>query len=341
MFFIKFSSYFVDIYTEAKEDDVMWFENYDLDSIVTPVKVKILKRILKEVGYNPKKSKYLIKGFSKGFSIGYEGRRHGMQQTAPNLPIKVGSEKDLWNKVMKEVRLKRYAGPYEEPPFKDFIQSPIGLVPKDSGKDTRLIFHLSYPRNSNDEKIKSVNQCIPNHKCSVKYPDFLEAIELCQKAGKFCYSSKSDVKSAFRNLPLMVKDFCLLLMKAKNPKDGRTYWFVEKCLPFGSGSSCKIFQELSDAISFVITKRTNKENVNYLDDFLFIAFLKECCNFQVNSFIEFCKEINFPVAIEKTVWAEQIIVFLGLLIDNINQVICVPADKVVKARDMINASVEK
>ena len=47
---------------------------------------------------------------------------------------------------MKEVKLGRYAGPFPTIPYEeDFIQSPIGLVPKDQGCDTRLIFHLSYP----------------------------------------------------------------------------------------------------------------------------------------------------------------------------------------------------
>ena len=46
--------------------------------------------------------------------------------TAPNLKLTVGNETILWNKVMKEVKAKRYAGPFTE----DFIQSPIGLVPK-------------------------------------------------------------------------------------------------------------------------------------------------------------------------------------------------------------------
>ena len=47
---------------------------------------------------------------------------------------------------MKEIAEKRMAGPFEDIPFEHFIQSPIGLVPKDGGKKTRLIFHLSYPR---------------------------------------------------------------------------------------------------------------------------------------------------------------------------------------------------
>ena len=63
---------------------------------------------------------------------------------------------------MKEVSLGRYAGPYDEPPFEHFAQSPIGLVPKDKGKKTRLIFHLSYPRNGD-----SVNSGIPKESCTV------------------------------------------------------------------------------------------------------------------------------------------------------------------------------
>ena len=46
---------------------------------------------------------------------------------------------------MKEDKMKRYPRPYYQIPYKtDFIQSPIGLVPKDGSEDVRLIFHLSY-----------------------------------------------------------------------------------------------------------------------------------------------------------------------------------------------------
>ena len=57
---------------------------------------------------------------------------------------------------MKEVKAECYAGPFKEPPFKSYIQSPVGLVPKDNGKDTWLIFHLSYPK-----KGHSVNSATP------------------------------------------------------------------------------------------------------------------------------------------------------------------------------------
>ena len=94
-------------------------------------------------------------GFENGFSLGYRNDQK-VKITAHNLRLRVGNEIDLWNKVMKEVKLKRYARPFEQIPYKnDFIQSPIGLVPKDNGKDTRLIFHLSHPRCKNGQSGKT------------------------------------------------------------------------------------------------------------------------------------------------------------------------------------------
>ena len=146
---------------------------------------------------------FVINGFKHGFSLEYNGPRDKVQ-TARNLPLRCGSKVILWNKMMKEVSLKRFAGPFENPPFEYFIQSPVGLVPKgpqgqgqDQVMDTRLIFHLSWPRPG-----QSANSCTPKELCSVKYKDLDEAIRLCIQTGDKCYLAKSDMKSAFRHLPI-------------------------------------------------------------------------------------------------------------------------------------------
>ena len=110
-----------------------------------------------------KKQNFLIDGFKNGFSIGYEGNSD-VKITAPNLKFReIGSPVELWNKVMKEVKEKGMQGHLTKIPFENYIQSPIGLVPKDNGKDTRLIFHLSYPRG----KGTSVNANTPKELCTV------------------------------------------------------------------------------------------------------------------------------------------------------------------------------
>ena len=103
-----------------------------------------MEDLLIQSGYDINETNYLVDGFTNGFEIGYEGSTK-VKMKSPNLRLRVGSKLELWNKMMKEVKDKRFAGPFEEVPFEYFIQSPVGLVPKDNGTKTRLIFHFSYP----------------------------------------------------------------------------------------------------------------------------------------------------------------------------------------------------
>ena len=173
----------------------------------------------------------------------------------------------------------------------------------------------------------------PQEFCKVKYPDFVQAVDMCTKAGKGCYMGRSDVSMAFRNVPLKVEDFPLLLLKAMHPETKKFYYFVDKCLPFGSSISCAIFQAISDGIAFIVSQRTENPTVNYLDDYFFSALMKAWCDWQLNQFLDICQQINLPVALEKTFWGTQFMTFLGLLLDSKEQLVCVPVDKVDRALD--------
>ena len=231
---------------------------------------------------------------------------------------------------MTEVKGKRYAGPYKQIPFKHYIQSSVGLVPKDKGKKTRLIFHLSYPKTG-----QSVNSGIPEELCSVRYPDFMDAVAMCVESGQACFIAKSDMSMAFRNVPMNRKSWCYLILKAAHPVTGTVYYFVDKCLPFGASISCAIFQEFSNSIAYLVTYKTHRPLINYLDDFFFAALYKALCDGPVGVFLDICDSICFPVSLEKTFWGVQLLTFLGLLIDTLNQMISIPADKLERAIDMI------
>ena len=108
-------------------------------------------------------------------------------------------------------------------------------MPKDQGRNMRLIFHLSYPRDGDS----SINANTPTKFCSVHYPDFDDAVSRCleeiqilermeqskiefQRSNNHrnfrpIYIGKSDMKSAFRNLGVRPNQFCWLTMKAKSP----------------------------------------------------------------------------------------------------------------------------
>ena len=151
-----------------------------------------------------------MKDSSKVFDIQYTGPKE-THKMSRNLPFNVGSPLILWNKIMEEVRVKRNAGPFNEVSFSNFIQSPVGLVPKqqsqkcgaesaasaaDPAKATRLIFHLSYPT------LDSVNYHTPKEACGVKYKGLDHTIKFCMKQGRGTFMAKSDMKAAFRNFQL-------------------------------------------------------------------------------------------------------------------------------------------
>ena len=85
----------------------------DLENITTPVNVEALHKLLLESKYNPEETKFLVEGFSNGFDIGYRGPEN-IKQKSNNLKFSIGNKTELWNKVMKEVELKRYAGPFKD-----------------------------------------------------------------------------------------------------------------------------------------------------------------------------------------------------------------------------------
>ena len=146
---------------------------------------------------------------------------------------------------------------------------------------------------------------------------------------------------AFRNIPVDKKSCCFLILKATHPVSGETYYFVDKCLPFGALIRCAIFQEFSNSIAYLVRYRTNKPLVNYLDNFLFAALWKALCNGQVRVFLDICDSICFPVSLEKTFWDTQLLTFLGLLIDTVNQRISIPVNKLEKARKLVGDNVNK
>ena len=300
----------------------------------------VFRNLLQEAGYPPQKIQFLYQGFTGGFSLGYEGKTD-VQLFSPNLKLMVGNQTVLWNKVMKEVRLKRFAGPFNRVPFKSFIQSPIGLVPKDNGRDTRLIFHLSYPRDGTT----SVNGNTPQSKCSVVYKDFDEAVRMCLdllngEHNETVFLSKSDADSAFRNLGLCRNSWHWTVLKARSPFDGEWYFFVDKCVPFGASISCVLFQEVSDAVAHLVQFKTKKPLINYLDDYLFAALMKALCNQQMQEFLNICDQIGLPVSSCKTHWASPIMTFLGFLVNGRRKLVMIPMEKLMKANDLIGQVLE-
>ena len=298
----------------------------------------VLENLLRQSNYDPRETKFLVSRFRNGFDLHYEGTRIRRS----NIPFSVGNAEVLWGKLIKEVKLNQVAGPFNKIPFQNYIQLPVGLVPKVGSDETRLIFHLSY-KFGQGESGKSVNECIPHELCTVVYNDLDYAVKeiliLRRNASDklsnvdeddtkvVIYMGKSDVRSAFRVLPLSRRSWPWLIMIALNPKMKKWQYFVNKCLPFGASISCALFQRVSNAIRHIVQYQTGSPLTNYLDDFLFYAVTRVLCNHLLNEFLRICGEINFPISLEKTEWASEVMVFLGILLNGKEFVLSIPLEK--------------
>ena len=135
----------------------------------------------------------------------------------------------------------------------------------------------------------------------------------------------------------MIQCLCWLVFMAVDPASGKTKFFVDKCLPFGTSISCTHYQCFSNSLRHIMEYKTKSHNItNYLDDLLCAAWSRILCNTMIRKFLDLCEHLSIPVALEKTQWVDTVIVFLGILLDGHHLVLCVPLDKRDKALKLLN-----
>ena len=274
-------------------------------------------------GYRSHLATYLVNGFRYGFRIQFIGDRTRFE--SPNLKSALQNPDLVTSKLQKEISAGRIAGPFTLPPFTDFRSSPIGIVPKKTPNEVRLIHHLSYPSGF------SVNDNIPADFSTVHYATINQAVKIVQRLGPGCFLAKTDIKSAFRIIPVHPQDYPLLGIKWAD-----NYYF-DRCLPMGCSSSCAIFEAFSTSLEWLSLYKFKASAVlHILDDFLFVASSLEKCHTDLANFLSLCDYLGVPIAHEKTVEPRTTIEFAGITIDSISQEARLPPDKLQKCRTLLH-----
>lgn len=285
-----------------------------LDLAKTPIRLDNLQKEL--VGYDSAKAAEIFNGFSSGFPLHYSGSHK--PSDSKNLKSADIKPDVVRQKIETEVEAGRVAGPFDYRPLQTLRVSPLGLVPKHDPGQFRLIHHLSYP--SGD----SVNDYIDPELCSVQYTSFDEAVHMVQDLGRGCLLGKSDIKSAFRLLPVSPLDFDQLGFKF----DGKFYF--DKAMPFGCSIACQTFETFSTFLEFCVARQASVGRLlHYLDDFLFGGRKgTNHCSHIMSVFTDKMTLLGVPLASEKTEGPKTKICFLGLEIDTEEMVIRIPVTKI-------------
>ena len=262
----------------------------------------------------------IIEGIRFGFKLGIDN--------ALVLKSSKGSHgnRELWQCMTKEIELGRIFGPFCEPPLPNLHVSPVQAIPKKTPGKYRLIHNLSAPHGS------SVNEAIPNEVKSVTFCKISEVVDfLLQHKDEQIFMSKVDLKDAFRIVPINKTDWGYLGMKIDN------FYFVDTVLPMGCGTSCAIFQSITNALCWMVVKIIPEVSIfGYLDDFLIISNGKNKAQEHLAAFLKLCNDLGIPIAEEKTAGPTQSIVFLGIGLDSINNTLYLDETKKYKYTQKIN-----
>jgi len=266
-----------------------------------------------------------MKCFQQGFPLHFHGQQNYNLVLAPNLLSAKQHPQIVDRCLNKELANNRLARPFSSPPFKHFRISPLGLVPKKVPGEFRLIHHLSYPKGS------SVNDGISADDSTVQYSRVDDAVRLIRKAGRGSYLAKTDIKSAFRIIPIRPADYCLLGMQ------WRGSYFYDRCMPMGCASSCQTFETFSSAVEWVARVKLNIPlMLHLLDDFLIVAPSHQLCSSQLSSFLGLCKYLGIPMAPEKTIGPSTVLSFAGIELDTGRSEARLPHDKLYRCTVMIS-----
>ena len=107
-----------------------------------------------------------------------------------------------------------------------------------------------------------------------------------QRLGENALCAKSDIKSAFRLLPIYPGSFDLLGIQLNGN------FYIDKMLPMGLSQSCSYFEKCSSFTDWAVKRESNSDCQVLLDNFS-----------------------SVPLTIEKTIAPTTIIEYLGLTID--------------------------
>ena len=259
-----------------------------------------------------------------GFPLRYEGPHFSCHSN--NLLSAIQNPTAVDAKLSKELDAQRLASPFSSPPFPVFRVSPLGLVPKKVEGEFRLIHHLSFPKGS------SLNDRISPDHTSVSYATVEDAIRRIRTVGSSCFLAKTDIKNAFRIIPIRPQDYNLLGIC------WRGLYYYDRCMPMGCLSSCKTFETFSTAIEWIAQNKLHITHIlHLLDDFLIISPTEDLCQKQLDSFLMLSSYLGIPMAPEKTVGPSQIISFAGIELDSILMEARLPQEKLDKCQTLISA----
>lgn len=291
--------------------------------VSTPINIDVLS---KELSGHPDSHfvANLINSLRYGTPVGYIGPRQ--PRISRNLQSAAQHPDVVSSNLTKEIALGRVAGPFQSPPLPNLQCHPVGVIPKKHSNEWRTIYHLSYPEGD------SVNDHIPKDPYTLQYVRVDDAIRILKSLGPGSFMAKTDLKSAFRLIPIHPDDWDLLGIHWNNQ------YYVDLYLPFGLRSAPFLFNQLSDALEWVLKHNYGLKHVlHILDDFFIAEPTRLKCLSSFSTLLRFFMSVHAPVVASKTLGPSQVLEFMGIELDSTRMEARLPEDKLQRTRALLTS----
>ena len=219
-------------------------------------------------------------------------------------------------------------GPFISPPLSRLHISSFGVIPKKGqlGK-WRLIVDLSSPWGAR------VNDGIDPDGFALQYVRADQIIRMVSAYGPSALMAKFDVEAAYRNIAVHPDDRFLLGMK------WRGQFYVDLALPFGLRSAPYIFNLVANMVEWILVNSHGVSDLlHYLDDFITAGPPhSNQCALNLSTALSVCKKLGLPLHPNKCVGPLTSLTVLGIELDSIQQVACLPVDKLLALKELIRS----
>ena len=269
----------------------------------------------------------IVQGVKEGFRIGFDYNHFLRVKSCNRNMASVYDHPSVVHEYLaNECAHGRVFGPFDSLPVPSLRLSKFGVIPKRNQENKwRLIVDLSSPTD------QSINDGIDADNCSMSYVTVDDIAASVLALGRGALLAKSDIKHAYRQIPVHPQDRILLGLQWQGQ------FYVDATLPFGLRSAPLIFSAVADAVEWVMRTSGVKHISTTLMTLIVIVGPpnSDDCSFGLRSFRQTCENLGLLVAEDKTEGPAKCLTVLGIEFDTEAMVLRLPVDKLERVQSLL------
>ena len=268
---------------------------------------------------------YIVEGICEGFRIGFQHDQRTLRPKQRNLLSAYEHPYVVSEYLAEELKHNRILGPLSGTQIASIHVSSFGVIPKRHQPNKwHLIVDLSSPEG------QSINDGIDSDTCSLSYISIDDIAATVRNLGHSALLAKTDIKHAYRQIPVQPHDRYLLGMRWQGN------CFVDSTLLFGLRSAPLIFSAVADALEWLVKSRGVEHIFHYIDDFVVVGpSLSNACKHSLRTLTQTCENLGLLVAHEKTEGPSTRLTVLGIEFDTELMELRLPAEKLERLASLL------